>query len=164
MNALTPRTTRAPATRDGDHALDIKTKKDMLYLVYQTLLTQLGQTGKLSIFKAAISHMPEHEIDMEWEAIQNGTASKALQAMMSGNLDAEDMQQLGQLFEGIAVPYFDQYHGNVPKEDMKWAHNEIKDFFDKVHNKAGNQLPGAPTRRRLGGAFLTAVAKKLPPR
>lgn len=121
--------------------LDVHAKRDLVFLVYKTILDQLGQAEKSHAFKSLIKRMPEHEIDMEWRAIADGTVPKALKAMLSGKMDREDLEGLANLYNGIAVPYFRSYHGEVPKEDMQWAHEQIKQFFDKVDEKIP-ALPG----------------------
>jgi len=133
---------------DG-HSLDLNTKKDLVFLIYKTILDQLEQSEKAHMFKALIKKMPEHEIDMEWNAIADGTVPKALKAMLSGKMDREDLEQLGELYNGIAVPYFRSYHGDVPKEDMQWAHKQIKEFFDKVDEKIP-ALPGVDKKQIAG--------------
>mgnify|MGYP000231381524 CR=1 FL=1 len=147
------------------HSLDPVTKKQLLFLVYQTILKGMGQPEKSSAFKSLIDKMPAHDVDLEWKAITDGTVTKGLKSFLSGGMDAEDLHGLAGLFDGIAKPFFTEYDGQVPEDDMKWAHNEIKDFFDKVYEKQHQKALNGPQNRRLtakavvGGKYRV-VAKK----
>lgn len=145
---------RLPKKESEEKELDVHAKKDLVFLVYKTILDQLDQGEKSHTFKTLIKRMPEHEIDMEWQAIADGTVPKALKAMLSGKMDREDLEGLANLYNGIAVPYFRSYHGEVPKEDMQWAHQQIKHFFDKVDEK----IPALPSNDKK---LLESFTKKV---
>lgn len=134
--------------------LKIKDKRELLKLVYQTLWTKLGRGSPMLITKL-IDHLPDHEVEMEWEHVVDGTVSTALRAILSGSMDKNDFKGLAQLFEGIVVPYIRDYKGKVPKEDMQWAHKEIKEFFKNLETKHNLLPPSSP--KKLLGSFLSKI-------
>jgi len=117
--------------------LPVDGKRDMLKMFYQSLLTALGREGEFGIFERAIKMIPEREVEQEWRAIMDGTVSKIVNTLVKGNLTPEELEELGAIFEGLARPYFQDYKGEVPQEDLEWAHDQIKDYFDKV---SGNEV------------------------
>jgi len=141
--------------KEAGKSLDTHAKKDLVLLVYKTILEQLDQRSRIHLFQSLIKKMPEHEIDMEWKAIEDGTVSSALRSLLSGKMDRSDLEHLGALYNGIAVPYFKDYNGKVPKEDMEWAHSQIKEFFDQVDTKI-KTLPVEKEKLKIEG-FVSKV-------
>jgi len=127
-------------------ALDDGTKRVLLTTVYDTILNRMGKENQLPMFKQAIKQMPAHEIEMEWKAIEDGTVSRIIKMMLKG-VPEEHEQDFVAIWEGLAKPYFRDYKGNVPKEDLEWAHKEIKDFLDKVEGTPPKQLKGNDQKR-----------------
>lgn len=110
-------------------------KRHILEMFYSALLTGLDRKGDIEIFKKAIYRIPEREIEQEWSAILDGTVSKIVDTLVKRDLDPEDLDELASLYEGLAVPYFKDYEGDVPEEDLDWAHKQVKEYFDKVSRK-----------------------------
>jgi len=118
--------------------LPLSTIKDMTGLAYTVILKKLGKDSPSMqhLLKNAINQLSEHELKLEWEAICDGTVSTIVETMMniSGQPD-EVKQDIVNLFEGLAVPYFRDYKGKVPKEDLEWAHKQVKDFFQNIKDR-----------------------------
>jgi hypothetical protein len=127
-------------------------KRDTLKMVYHTILKGLGRENEMAVFERAIKMIPEREVDQEWRAVMDGTVSKIVKTMMKGDLTPEEIEELGAIYEGLAKPYFRDYQGDVPAEDLEWAHNQIKEYFDKVADKQDVAIEddGRNTRRRIG--------------
>lgn len=131
--------------------LPLAEKKTMVGLVYQAILKKLGRDDPrtMSLFKAAINHLSKDELEMEWEALEDGTVSNIVSTMINFDQQTEEVKQdIANIFEGLAKPYFVDYRGNVPKEDLKWAHNVIKDYFADLKRKEpllkGSGAGGSP--------------------
>jgi len=122
-------------------ALDDGAKRVLITTVYDAILNRMGRESQLPMFKQAIKKMPAHEIEMEWKAIEDGTISKVIKMMLKG-VPEEHGEEFAAIWEGLAKPYFRDYKGNVPKEDLEWAHKEIKNFLDKVEDTQTKQLGG----------------------
>lgn len=129
-------------------------KRNLLQLVYTAILTALGREAELGIFERAIKMIPDREVEQEWKAILDGTVSKIIKTMMKGGpQDPEDQEELAAIWEGIAGPYFNNYKGDVPEEDLEWAHKQISEYFDKVEKKLsedGPRLSGNDQRQLKG--------------
>lgn len=111
-------------------------KRDLLKLVYTAILKGLGREGDLPVFERAIKMIPDKEVEQEWRAILDGTVSKIIKTMLKGGpQNPEDQEELAAIWEGLAVPYFRDYKGDVPKEDLEWAHQQISDYFDRIEEK-----------------------------
>ena len=139
--------------------LPLAEKKVMVGLVYHAILKKLGRDDQrtLTLFKAAINHLGKDELELEWEAIEDGTVSNIVETMINFESQSDEVKQdIANIFEGLAKPYFVDYKGHVPKEDLKWAHNQIKEYFDNLKRKepllkgggAGNR-PALPSSRKL---------------
>lgn len=110
-------------------------KREMLGLFYQTLLTAMGREGEFYIFKQAIKQIPDREVEKEFKAVTDGTVSKIVKTLVRDDLTLEEKEEMAAIFEGLAKPYFSQYDGDVPQEDLDWAHNQISEFFDKTERQ-----------------------------
>lgn len=150
----------SPPLQAQDHKnLPLSTIKDMVGLAYTVILKKLGRNdpGTLNILKTAINHLSDHELKLEWESICDGTVSNIAETMMNfGDQSNEVQQDIVNLFEGLAVPYFKQYKGKVPAEDLEWAHKEVRDYFQNLKDRKSlekqepaKSLPGA--RKALKG-------------
>lgn len=127
------------------------TKRDLLEKVYETILTGLGREEQMPTLKRAIKMIPDREVEAEWEAVMDGTVSKMVKTMMNmDKLSPEELEEWGAIWEGLAKPYFRDYKGDVPKEDLKWAHNMIKDYFDRVADKPEIKKLATEERKRIG--------------
>jgi len=140
--------------------LPLAEKKTMLGLVYHAILKKLGRDDQrtMSIFKAAINHLSKDELDMEWEALEDGTVSNIINTMIHFDSQTDEVkQEITNIFEGLAKPYFLQYKGKVPKEDLQWAHNMLKDYFANLVKKepllkgqgGGKESPALPSSKKL---------------
>jgi len=119
-------------------ALPDKEKRDALNMFYKTLLTAMGREGDISTFEKAIKQIPAREIDMEFDAVMDGTVSKIVKTLVRNDLSPEEQAEMGAIFQGLAQPYFRDYKGDVPQEDLEWAHNQIKDFFEGTNKLTSN--------------------------
>jgi hypothetical protein len=115
--------------------LPVSTIKQMVDLAYQALLKKIGRDDSrtMSLFKAALNRLSEHELRLEWEAIADGTVSSIVETMLNWDQHSDKTKKdIVQIFEGLAVPYFRDYKGNVPKEDLEFAHKLVKDYFKNL--------------------------------
>ena len=116
--------------------LPVSAVKNMVELAYTAILKNLGRGDTVNVLKNAINHLSDHELQLEWKAICDGTVTNIVETLLSIG-DRPDLQKdVVNLFEGLAVPYFKQYKGNVPKEDLEWAHQQVKEFFETIKDKA----------------------------
>jgi hypothetical protein len=143
--------------------LPVSTVKQMVALAYTAILKKLGRDDShtISLFKTALNNLSEHELRLEWQAIADGTVSSIVETMLTWDQQSERTQKdIVQIFEGLAVPYFRDYKGKVPKEDLEFAHQLVKDYFqnlksDKAHRPEKQSLPE-------GKKGLPAGKKSLP--
>ena len=120
-------------------------KRETLAMFYQALLTAMGRAADFPVFERAIKMIPDREVEQEFKAVTDGTVSKIVKTMMRDDLTDEEKSEMGAIWEGLAKPYFQEYNGDVPEDDLQWAHDQISEFFDKVE-KDRIQLP-APAKR-----------------
>lgn len=109
--------------------------KQMVGLAYQAILKKLGKDDShtLTVLKTAIEHLSEHELKLEWQAITDGTISSIVDTMLNwGEQSDRTKQDIQNIFEGLAVPYFRDYKGKVPKEDLEFAHQVVRDYFKGI--------------------------------
>lgn len=125
-------------------------KREMLGMVYHAILTAMGREDTLPVLQRALEIMPEREIDLEWRAVMDGTVSKIVKTMTRGEMTQDELEELGALYEGLAVPYFRDYKGDVPQEDLEWAHDQIKEFFDRVSEGDPALTGNEPSRLGAG--------------
>lgn len=121
-----------------DRTLPVDTAKDLIRSVYKSILKKLGRYDDhtWSIFDAAIKRMGNDELKLEWEAILDGTVSNIVETISNfGEQDEMVQQDIINIFEGLARPYFQQYKGDVPKEDLEWAHKQLRDYFGDLKKK-----------------------------
>lgn len=131
--------------------LPLSAIKGMVGLAYQAILKKIGRDDPhtMGIFNAAIQHLSEHELRMEWESIVDGTVSNIVETMMNFENQPETVKQdIANIFEGLARPYFVQYKGKVPKEDLEWAHTQLKEYFQDL-KRTQPLLKGGSSRQPL---------------
>ena len=140
--------------------LPLSAVRSMVGLAYTAILKKLNRTDPhtIRVFDAAIKHLSEDELMLEWEAIVDGTVSRIVHTMMTFDQQPDTVKQdIVNIFEGLAAPYFRDYKGKVPKEDLEWAHKQIKDYFQNLKQKEPNLLGGksspqlGPGRLKLPG-------------
>jgi hypothetical protein len=118
--------------------LPLTTMRNLVGLAYGVVLKKLNRTdpNTIQIFNKAIQHLSEHELKLEWEAIVDGTISNIVETMLNWEGQTDTVKQdIVSIFEGLAEPYFNQYKGNVPKEDLEWAHQQIREYFQGLKRK-----------------------------
>lgn len=128
--------------------------KNLVGLVYQAILKKLGRDDSrtMSMFKAAINQLSEHELKLEWESIADGTVSRIIDTMLNFDSHSEQKKQdIMNIFEGLAVPYFRDYKGKVPKEDLEWAHKLVRDYFKEIKQNEP-LLKGGSSQKMLTGS------------
>lgn len=123
-------------------------KRETLSMFYQALLTAMGREGDIPVFERAIKMIPDREVEQEFKAVMDGTVSKIVKTMMRDDLSDDEKAEMGAIWEGLGRAYIQDYKGDVPEDDLAWAHDQISDFFTKVENDR-IQLP-APTKRLKG--------------
>ena len=109
--------------------------RNFVALAYAAILKKLGRDDPqtVRVFSNAIQHLSEHELKLEWESIVDGTVSNIVETMMHFDEHPKHVQKdIVNIFEGLAKPYFQEYKGNVPKEDLEWAHKQIKEYFQNL--------------------------------
>ena len=118
--------------------LSVTTMRNLVGLAYGVVLKKLNRTDPhtIQIFNKALQHLSEHELKLEWEAIVDGTVSNIIETMLNWEGQTDVVKQdIVSIFEGLANPYFNQYKGNVPKEDLEWAHQQIREYFQGLKRK-----------------------------
>jgi hypothetical protein len=141
-----------------DRSLPVDAVKDLVATVYKAILKKLGRYDSYTwqTFQNAIRHMKNEELKLEWEAILDGTISNVVETLQHfGEQDETVQKDIINIFEGLAKPYFEKYKGDVPKEDLEWAHKLIRDYFadlkrQKILEEAGPAALPEP-RRMLEG-------------
>jgi hypothetical protein len=133
--------------------LPVSTIKQMVDLAYQALLKKIGRDDSrtMSLFKAALNRLSEHELRLEWEAIADGTVSSIVETMLNWDQHSDKTKKdIVQIFEGLAVPYFRDYKGNVPKEDLEFAHKLVKDYFKNLKDSEPllREQPALPAAKK----------------
>jgi len=120
--------------------LPVNTIKQMVELTYAAILKKLGRDDgrTVSLFKSALNNLSEHELRLEWQSIADGTVSSIIETMLNWDQQSERTQKdIVQIFEGLAVPYFRDYKGKVPKEDLEFAHQLVKEYFQNLKSGGG---------------------------
>jgi hypothetical protein len=142
--------------------LPLTTMRNLVGLAYGVILKKLGRTDPqtIQIFDQAIKHLSEHELKLEWESIVDGTVSNIVETMLDWEGQTDIVKQdIVNIFEGLARPYFTQYKGNVPKEDLEWAHKQLKEYFQ---NLKGTKQPALESKKEKP-ALKSGKKKALPP-
>ena len=129
--------------------------KQMVGLAYHAILKKIGRDDPrtLNTLENAINHLSQHELELEWESITDGTVSRIVDTMLNWGSQSETTKQdIANIFEGLAVPYFRDYKGKVPKEDMEWAHKMVRDYFKNLKASqpalTGKQSPALPEAKK----------------
>ena len=119
-------------------------KRKLLIDLYTALYTKLEMEEHISPTAAMIRRAPEHQIDMEWETVKDGTFQEVVATLLNYKLDGQDIAHLISLYQGIWEPYAKR-GGDIPAEDMKFAYKEILNFTRSVRKKREleerNKLP-----------------------
>lgn len=137
---------------EKSESLPPEEKRGLLELVYKALLTGLGREGDIPVFQRAIKMIKDKEVELEWRAIMDGTVSKIVKTMLKGGpSNEEDKEELAAIWEGLARPYFQDYKGDVPEEDLEWAHDQIREYFDKISENDGPKQLREPRRQLQRG-------------
>ena len=132
--------------------LPLTTMRNLVGIAYGVVLKKLGRTDPqtIQIFNKAIQHLSEHELKLEWESIVDGTISNIVETMLNWEGQSDTTKQdIVSIFEGLANPYFNEYKGNVPKEDLEWAHKQLKEYFQSLKSKQPAALEGKKEKPAL---------------